>query len=329
MKLDYSVSGNEISQVAQINYNNGEDIYQYLSNNKSEIYNLLYTYGAIIFKDIPVENAEDFERFVSSASIHPTGEYREAATPRTQVHNSVFTSTDYPQEYPIYLHNENSHVTSWPNTLFFYCQTPAEQGGETPIADCRKIYQNIDRDIVNKFEKKGICYKRTFGYGLGIEWQKSFGLSSKEDLSEYLKKNHMNGKWIDDSHLEITYNRWASALHPSTKENIWFNHGLFFNVNNLSESQQLFAKEFGVEKMPYHTLYGDGEEIPIDVIQHLQECYESARLVMPWHKNDVLMVDNMLMTHGRQPYTGNRKVLVAMTGTIKHSDISVFPALEL
>ncbi len=327
MKLNYSLLGNDITQVAQINFNNEKDIFQSLSNCKSEIYELLYIYGAIVFKGIPVENAEEFERFVSTVSIHPYGEYREAATPRSQVHNAIFTSTDYPQEHPIYLHNENSHVTSWPNTLFFYCHTPPQKDGATPIADCRNIFQNIDSDIRSKFQKTGISYKRTYGYGLGIEWQKSFGLSSKKELSEYLIKNKMNGEWIDDKHLEITYNRWASAQHPTTKENIWFNHGLFFNVNNLEENQRLFARDFGVDKMPYHTYYGDGEEIPADVIQHLQERYDSARLIMPWNKNDILMIDNMLMAHGRQPYTGNRKVLVAMTGSIKHSEIPVFPSL--
>jgi alpha-ketoglutarate-dependent taurine dioxygenase len=35
-------------------------------------------------------------------------------------------------------------------------------------------------------------------------------------------------------------------------------------------------------------------------------------VIFPWSAGDVLILDNMLMMHGRQPYEGERRVLVAM-----------------
>ncbi|CAM5231048.1 hypothetical protein SANTM175S_04757 [Streptomyces antimycoticus] len=32
-----------------------------------------------------------------------------------------------------------------------------------------------------------------------------------------------------------------------------------------------------------------------------------------WHTGDLLLIDNMLVAHGRRPYTGTRRVLVAMS----------------
>jgi alpha-ketoglutarate-dependent taurine dioxygenase len=35
-------------------------------------------------------------------------------------------------------------------------------------------------------------------------------------------------------------------------------------------------------------------------------------VAFPWQKGDILMVDNMLAAHGREPFTGPRKIMVAM-----------------
>jgi alpha-ketoglutarate-dependent taurine dioxygenase len=33
-----------------------------------------------------------------------------------------------------------------------------------------------------------------------------------------------------------------------------------------------------------------------------------------WNTGDLLVIDNVLVGHGRRPFTGSRRVLVAMTG---------------
>ena len=35
-------------------------------------------------------------------------------------------------------------------------------------------------------------------------------------------------------------------------------------------------------------------------------------VTFPWRRGDVLLLDNMLTAHGRRPFTGDRRVLVAM-----------------
>lgn len=40
----------------------------------------------------------------------------------------------------------------------------------------------------------------------------------------------------------------------------------------------------------------------------LEEC----KVVFPWQTGDVLMLDNMLTAHAREPFQGPRKVVVAM-----------------
>ena len=34
--------------------------------------------------------------------------------------------------------------------------------------------------------------------------------------------------------------------------------------------------------------------------------------VFPWRAGDVVMLDNVLVSHGRMPFSGQRKILLAM-----------------
>ncbi|CAM5721583.1 TauD/TfdA family dioxygenase OS=Streptomyces alboniger OX=132473 GN=CP975_33860 PE=4 SV=1 [Streptomyces alboniger] len=68
----------------------------------------------------------------------------------------------------------------------------------------------------------------------------------------------------------------------------------------------------GEENLPSQTYYGDGEPIPDDVMDHLRACYRTASTRFDYRADDVLVIDNMLVSHGREPFTGPRRIAVAM-----------------
>ncbi len=293
----------------------------WLDRSKGALTELLHQHGAILFRGFGVGSAEEFERFIVGASSDEWVEYREAATPRSHVAGHVFTATDYHPDHRIYLHNENSHVTSWPARLFFYCDRPPSVGGETPIADCRKVFARL-APVRDQFLEKAWKYVRSFGYGMGFSWQKVFGASTKAELAAYCRDNFMVEEWLDETHLRVMYRRWAALEHPVTHEDVWFNHGLFYNVWSLSAAQQPFVKAFGADKMPYNTYYGDGARIPDSVLQTLHDAYEAEKVKFRWQPGDVMMIDNMLAAHGRESYEGDRHILVGMTNLIRCEDIA-------
>ncbi|AHH97637.1 TauD/TfdA family dioxygenase [Kutzneria albida] len=69
--------------------------------------------------------------------------------------------------------------------------------------------------------------------------------------------------------------------------------------------------ECGVDGLPRNVVYGDGEPIEDEVITLIKQVYDEARLRFPWQRADMLIVDNFLATHGRDPFGGDRRVLVA------------------
>ena len=50
-------------------------------------------------------------------------------TPRTDLTDQVYTSTEYPAHLEVFLHNELSYAGWSPGRVFFCCLVPAETGG--------------------------------------------------------------------------------------------------------------------------------------------------------------------------------------------------------
>src|SRR5262249_21300199 len=239
--------------------------------------------------------------------------YRERSSPRTRVSNNIYTSTDYPANRSIFLHNENSYQLTWPMKIFFFCMTPSIRGGETPIADCRKVFGRIDLKIRQRFIEKNWMLVRNFGNGLSLPWQSVFQTEDKSAVETYCLNARIETEWRGDC-LRTRQVRRAVAQHPATGEIVWFNHAAFFHVSTLEPSaREALLEGLEEEDLPNNTYYGDGSPIELSVLDEIREAYRSETVSFPWQKGDVLMLDNMLVAHGRRPYVGQRDILVAMT----------------
>ncbi|MDF5806361.1 TauD/TfdA family dioxygenase [Pseudomonas aeruginosa] len=54
------------------------------------------------------------------------------------------------------------------------------------------------------------------------------------------------------------------------------------------------------------------------MLDTIRAAYREETRAFAWERGDVLMLDNFISVHGREPYTGERKVLVAMTDLHVH-----------
>jgi alpha-ketoglutarate-dependent taurine dioxygenase len=97
------------------------------------IRDLLLRHGAILFRGFTGGSVETFRSFIAAVSGEPLP-YMEGTSPRHEVGDHIYTSTDYPPHQRIPLHNELSHSNTWPLRLFFHCVVPLASGGATPVA---------------------------------------------------------------------------------------------------------------------------------------------------------------------------------------------------
>lgn len=290
--------------------------------NRHEIETEVDKHGGVLFRGFKVKSLEDFEGFVEAAADKPL-KYSERSSPRSQVSGRIYTSTDYPPEHPIFLHNEQSYNLTFPLRIVFHCVIKAQERGETPIADSRKVYSRLDPAIRQRFIDKGYLYVRNFGDGFGLTWQEAFQTDDPAAVEKYCNSHRIELQWKDDGkRLRTSQMRRVVARHPRTGELSWFNHLTFFHVTTLVPSvRDALLAEFAPEDLPNNTYYGDGSEIEPAVLDQLRELYREETVAFPWQEGDVLMLDNMLVAHGRNPFVGSRKVVVAMAEPVSWDDV--------
>ncbi|KTT28370.1 TauD/TfdA family dioxygenase [Pseudomonas rhizoryzae] len=268
--------------------------------------------GGLLFRGFSVGEAERFRSFAAGFG-QPLLNYEFGSTPRSNVTQGVYTSTEYPAHQHIPLHNEQAYTREWPLRIWFYSLVAAQRGGETPIADSRAIHARLGAAIRERFEARGLLYTRNFGNGLDVPWEQVFNTSDRQAVEAYCRPRGIDCLWKDDGELRTRQRCQATARHPRTGEAVWFNQAHLFHVSNLPpEVRESLLEIVDEADLPRNVYYGDGSPIEADLLDDVRGVLEEEKVSFPWQSGDVLMLDNMLVAHARAPFEGPRKVIVAM-----------------
>lgn len=269
--------------------------------------------GGILFRGFGVDDVAALERVMAALLPMGQADYIYRSTPRTRVAGRIFTTTEYPPEGTIPLHIENAYARVWPLRIVFCCLVAADTGGETPIADNRRVYQRIPAGIRARFEEKGVLYVRNFG-DVDLPWQEVFQTEDPRVVDGFCRDAGIEARWSPDGRLQTRQVCQAVARHPFTGETVWCNQAHLFHVaGQPPEIRDSLLDLYGEEGLPRHAFYGDGTPIDADTVATLHDCFRTEAIAFPWQVGDVMFLDNMLASHGRNPFTGKRRVLVAMS----------------
>lgn len=290
----------------------GLNLVEWMKTHREELQTLLLQHGALLFRGFEIAGSDEFERCIvagSGASL----EYKFRASPRTTVGGNIYTSTDYPHDQVIFPHNEHSYSPVYPLHLYFYCDMPSPTGGATPLGATRRITRRVPQAIVEKFVDKGILYVRNYGDGFGLPWPTVFQTEDRAEVERYCESVGIEPVWKPGNRLMTRQVGPAMVDHPQTGEPLWFNHGTFFHVTTLPDSvQSELTRQFGSHDLPQNTFYGDGSEIEPETLEQLRAIYRDEMTAFLWQRGDVVWLDNMLTVHGRDRFTGPRRVLTGM-----------------
>lgn len=285
----------------------------WVKDNKDLFEQTLLKYGGILLRGFDINSISEFNKF--SQIICPSLlEYTYRSTPRSNLGGKIYTATEYPADQSIPLHNENAYSDAWPQKILFFCAIQANEGGETPIADSRKVLKRIDKEIIKKFEDKGVLYVRNYSLGVDLSWQEVFQTEDKKEVENYCLNHSIQYFWNQEG-PELTTKQvcQATLLHPITKEKVWFNQAHLFHISSLDkEIAKALVMELVEKNLPRNSFYGDGTSIEEEIFNHIREAYEKEMIVFKWQQGDIMILDNVLMAHGRKPYSGERKIAVAM-----------------
>lgn len=283
------------------------------AENREQLRSRVHSAGGVLFRGFRLHGPEDFHRVISAIGGEEL-DYTERSSPRSRVQGNVFTSTDHPADQAINFHNELAYSGRWPMEIFFFCHTPAAEGGETPIADSRQVLANLSEETRGRFRSDGVMYTRYLGSGLGLHWHEVFQTENRSEVESFCREQGIDFEWEGEC-LRTRVVRPAIRTHPTTGEEVWFNHGHFFNIHSMApDLRQQMLSTVERQNLPFNTCFGDGSEILPEVVREIDDAFAAARVEFEWEQGDLLYLDNMLTAHARNPYSGERRILVGMTG---------------
>lgn len=287
------------------------DIFDWIENELQFLDKKLIKHGAILFRNCQINSIPDFEKLTQA--ICPSLFEKYGDLPRTEASDKVYTSTPYPPDKTILFHNESSHLSCCPQKIWFFCLQAAREGGETPIVDCRQVYQLLDPQVREKLEQKQLMYVRNYIEGLDVRWQDFFRTEDKAVVEESCRESGMEFEWLPNNGLRTRKIRPAIIQHNITRSKVFFNQIQLHHISYLDPKvRESLLSVFGEENLPRNVYYGDGSPLKLEDIEAVARAYDRANVSFPWQRGDVLMLDNILTAHSRNPYKGKRKIVVSM-----------------
>ncbi|MEV7287865.1 TauD/TfdA family dioxygenase [Streptomyces sp. NPDC093252] len=292
----------------------GTPVLDHIRAHRDKLRTVLAERGALLLRGFDVGGVDGLDAAVRAFSGSEPLTYAERSSPRSTIKGQVYTSTDYPADEEIFLHNENSYQAVWPRTLYFYCIEPALTRGATPLADIRAVRREIHPAVREEFARRGGWrVVRNFHADFGVPWQETFGTTDRDAVVAYCRGRGITAEWRPDGGLRTVTTRPVTRVHPVSGEEVWFNHATFWHITSLApEVREGLREIFADEDLPTNTYYGDGGPIADETVAHLRAAYRTATTRFDWQRDDLLVVDNMLAAHGREPFTGPRRIAVAM-----------------
>lgn len=267
---------------------------------------------ALVFRGFGVTTAELSE--VMDALLPHRLAYVHGNSPRTKVGENVYTSTEYPAEYTISMHNEMSYSSAWPARLMFFCDREPATGGATPVVDGVTWLESLGDDVREAFAG-GVTYVQNLhgGAGFGKSWQDTFETADRDEVERFLGAAGATWTWHDDG-LRVSNTRPATTRHPVTGAEVWFNQADQWHPAGLADdTAKALLQIMREDQLPQYVTFADGSPIPAEYVRRILDNGLSHAVDVDWHDGDVLLIDNVLVGHGRRPYTGDRRILVAMS----------------
>jgi uncharacterized protein YndB with AHSA1/START domain len=107
-----------------------------------------------------------------------------------------------------------------------------------------------------------------------------------------------------------------------TGRRCWFNQVAFLSRWTMDpEVRDFLCDMYGPDGLPFDTRYGNGDPIDEDVVRRINDVYEANTSPVVLAAGDVVLVDNIRTAHGREPYEGDRQVVVAMIDPVRVDEL--------
>jgi len=274
-------------------------------------------------------NVDEFAEIIEDLRLSKY-EYVGGAAPRrlipVKANVEVFTANEAPPDQLIPFHHELAQVADPPQYIFFYCDLPSETGGETALIDSTLVYRFVADNFpqfMEKLKAHGARYKRTLPAEddkespIGRSFYNAYQVDSKIELEKKLDKiEGLEYEWQPEGNLTVITEPIPAVRMIEQQHN----HAIYqWTFHNSVIAAFLGWQDSRNDRMNA-VCFGNNDPMDPEVLDEIAKFMDDNKVSYQWKKGDIFALNNRLVMHSRNAFTGPRRVYAAMFGDALPSD---------
>jgi alpha-ketoglutarate-dependent taurine dioxygenase len=308
-----------------------DGVLSYLRTHAAEIKQCVRANGTLLLRGLPITLPAHYQAALEALDYDLYRTNYGGASPRSNVTEKTFVSTEAPAPFIIGLHTEFCYQTTRPGMISFFCVSPAAAYGETPLFDCNAIWSDLSPALRDRLAKDGLLYKRFFfGKKSAINfrktWRDTFQTEEKSIVEKFLNAEGMRFEWDKDDNL-ATELSLPAVLHdplcgkPCISITMFNADSFTYNFRHFRKRynpalrlalEWFVRREYSKPNTFLKVLHGSGANFTTEESAEIQRAAWANAIVFPWRTGDLLLIDNIRFGHARLNVRKPRRLIAAM-----------------
>jgi amino acid adenylation domain-containing protein len=260
------------------------DLPSWSATSSAEIRHWLQQSGALLFRGFEAACAGGFP--ASASALCRT---------KPAAHEDL-SAESYQWLQSVSLHSRGAEAAEWPLVLVFQCLLPASELGMIRLVDNRRVLEQCspsDRELMGRMR---VTYIHNMPSGGDGSWESHFRTEDPRQAERQCRERGLDFEWRGRGELCTRATRPLLRRHPVTGEEVLF--------------QRLFPSDGATAGES--VLFENGPSAPDDWLRNLKARYDECSVEVRWQQGDTLVIDNMLVSHGRTPLQGPFRLRMMM-----------------
>jgi len=297
----------------------------FVSAERLKLQQLIAEYGAVLLRDWGPCGPQDFSDINVALHKRISFDMSCSAGPRTELAPGIFTANEAPPSDTIPFHHEMAQCDAPHAHIMFFCEVPAQEGGETPIIMSHLVTEFLRSEhpqLAEKFTRLGVRYIRVQpehtdpSSALGKSWKIAFG-ETRSAAEEKMASEGFEWTWLPGGSL-----RTLSRVMPALAVDSQSGHEVFFTAAETTLKQQPLAASTteGSEQPCKGIIFGDGSELDEsdkEALKQVGDFMDSHKVAFAWQAGDALLLNNSTVMHAREDFVPPRRILAALNGQLQ------------
>ncbi|WP_028672312.1 TauD/TfdA family dioxygenase [Saccharospirillum impatiens] len=192
-------------------------------------------------------------------------------------------------------HMEMGRMPVQPDIAAFFCEKPAELGGETIVVDGKAVFESLPNDVIEYFSRNKIKYTATMDLPY---WSRAWGCETMDDVRKLVMAKFsdpsLSFSFLDNMCVDASFS--TSAFKHKKDGSIHFTNSIYGPYEGGGGGRLTDENNFKITQ---------------NLLDAISNVYLDLEQVVPLSAGDMVIMDNKRFMHGRNKFSGSNRRIYA------------------